>query len=158
LRGLYPSQPLVGVGSLVLRGQEVLMVRRAAPPEAGRWALPGGKVELGEGVLEAAERELEEETGLLCRPLGVVNVDQIISRDEAGAVKYHYILITVLMGDCRGTLRPSSDALEAAFLDARVYAASPEVAESTRRFLRKLLNGEVPLERPIRVETSSPRE
>ena len=60
------------------------------------------------------------------------------------------------MGDCRGTLRPSSDALEAAFLDARVYVASPEVAESTRRFLRKLLNGEIPLERPIRVETSSP--
>ena len=82
MRGLYPSQPVVGVGSLVLRGQEVLMVRRAVPPEAGRWALPGGKVELGEVVLEAAERELEEETGLSCEPLGVVNVDEIITQGQ----------------------------------------------------------------------------
>ncbi|MGC9209946.1 MAG: NUDIX hydrolase [Acidilobus sp.] len=155
---MYPEAPVIGVGALVIRGGAVLLVRRAAPPERGKWAIPGGKVELGEGVCEAARRELKEETGLSCRPLGVVNVDQIITRDASGAVKFHYVLITVLMGDCEGALRPASDALDAAFLDIKAYASSPDTAESTRRFLSKLLRGEVPITAPIRVETSSPPE
>ena len=156
MRGLYPDAPVVGVGALVMRDNVVLLVRRAAPPEAGRWALPGGKVELGEGVLEAAKRELMEETGLDCEPLGVVNVDQIITRDEAGKVKFHYVLVTVMMGRCRGEPRPASDAADVGYFDVRTASESPEVAESTRRFLRKIVMDEVPLRSPIRVETSSP--
>ncbi|MGC9071963.1 MAG: NUDIX hydrolase [Acidilobus sp.] len=156
MRGTYPTMPVVGVGALVLRDNEVLLVKRAAPPDRGKWALPGGKVELGEGVCEAARRELQEETRLLCQPHGVVNVDQIITRDPTGAVKYHYVLITVLMGSCEGEPRPASDASEAAFLDIGAQVSSPETAESTRRFLAKVVKQEVPLTRPIRVETSSP--
>ncbi len=156
MRGVYPVSPIVGVGALVMKDQRVLLVRRAAPPEAGKWALPGGKVELGEGVLEAARRELIEETGLDCEPLGVVNVDQIISKDRDGRIKFHYVLVTVLMGGCKGEPRPASDALEVRFAHVGEGSASLETAESTRRFLRKLLKGEVPLRAPIMVETSSP--
>ena len=139
-----------------MKDSAVLLVRRAAPPEAGRWAIPGGKVELGEGVLEAARRELMEETDLDCEPLGVVNVDQIITRDEVGRVKFHYVLVTVLMDTCKGQPRPASDATDVRYFDVRTASMSAEVAESTRRFLRKILLGEVPIMSPIRVETSSP--
>ncbi len=150
--------PIVGVGALVISDGKVLLVLRSAPPEANKWALPGGKVELGEGICEAARRELSEETGLNCEPVGVVNVDQIIVRDESYRVKYHYVLLTVLMDTCRGEIRPASDALDVAFYDIRASAVSTATAESTRRFLQKILRGQVPLASPIRVETSSPRD
>ncbi len=143
------------MGALIIRSGKALLVRRAAPPDQGKWAIPGGKVELGEGLLRAAERELEEETGLRCKALGVVNVDEIITRDN-GKVKYHYVLITVLMDSCKGSPRPGSDALEVAEMDIVEAATRPDVAESTRRFLAKILEGRVQLSRPIEVLTSSP--
>ena len=157
MRGLYPSQPVVGVGSLVLRGQEVLLVRRAVPPDQGKWAIPGGKVELGERLYDAVKRELEEETGLSCEPLGVVNVDEIITQDEDGRVMFHYVLVTVLMNRCLGAPRAASDALEVRYFPIVEATSRNDVAASTKGFLRKLSLGMVPIERPIAVETSSSR-
>jgi len=75
--------PKVGVGCLVLDEQgKVLLVRRAYPPGAGKWSIPGGHVELGEDLVEAATRELKEETGVEAEPVGVVNVDTLIVYDE----------------------------------------------------------------------------
>ncbi len=155
MRGLYPSQPMVGVGALVIRNGSVLLVRRAAPPDKGLWAIPGGKVELGEGVCSAAARELQEETSLSCKPKGVVNVDEIITF-EGASVKYHYVLITVLMDDCAGSVRPASDALDAAFFNVVEASQRSDVAESTRGFLRKVIEGRAPLSNPIKVFRSSP--
>ena len=154
LRGEYPQLPVVGVGALVLRDGKVLLGRRASPPSAGMWAIPGGKVELGEGVLEAAARELEEETGLACRPLGVVNVDNLIVKDPSGKIRFHYVLITVLMGDCSGEPAPSSDVLEIGFFDVAEASERPDVAPSTRGFLKKLASGLVPISSPIPVLTT----
>ena len=60
----YPEVPIVAVGVVVKRGREVLLVRRLNEPSRGRWSLPGGVVELGETVREAAWREVREECGL----------------------------------------------------------------------------------------------
>ena len=68
----YPQTPLVGIGVVVLRGEEVLLIRRARPPRQGEWSLPGGLQQLGETVFDAAVREVREETAVLVRPLGVV--------------------------------------------------------------------------------------
>jgi len=144
---LYPEAPLVGVGSLVLRGERILLIRRAFSPARGKWSIPGGHVELGESVLEAAVRELREEAGLDGRPLGVVNVDEIIKRDEAG-VRYHYVLVTVRVEADHGEPRPGGDALEAAFYGLR-EALGLDLAPSVRGLIMKILSGELPLERPI---------
>ena len=64
MTGEYPEVPLVAVGAIVVRDDQVLLVRRGQPPSEGLWAIPGGRMELGETLQEAAEREIKEETGL----------------------------------------------------------------------------------------------
>ena len=109
----YPDRPLVGVGVVVWFGGRVLLVRRAKPPRAGQWSLPGGAQRLGETVAEAARREVLEETGLaLERPEVVATVD-LIERDDDGRVRYHYTLIDVTAEATTADARPGSDAAEA---------------------------------------------
>src|SRR5437763_71479 len=61
----YPERPLVGAGAVIVRGDQVVLVRRGRPPLAGEWSIPGGVVKLGETLRQAAEREAREETGLI---------------------------------------------------------------------------------------------
>ena len=139
MRRRYPSHPLVGVGAVVLDGDKVLLVRRAAPPGKGKWGIPGGLVELGETIGEAAVRELYEETGVKGKPVGVIDVEEYIERDQNGRVVYHYVIIDVLvepLGEV--SLEARSDALEARFYGIE-EALGLELTSSTRRFLNKLL-------------------
>jgi ADP-ribose pyrophosphatase YjhB (NUDIX family) len=53
----YPEAPRIGIGIVLLRGDEVLLVKRAKPPGAGQWSLPGGTQELGETAEACARRE-----------------------------------------------------------------------------------------------------
>ena len=89
----YPSQPVVGVGGVVLCGDEVLVVQRGAEPSKGLWSIPGGAVEVGESLAEACAREVAEETGLQVRVGPMVEVIERILRDDRGRVEYHYVLI-----------------------------------------------------------------
>ena len=70
----YPEAPIVAVGVVVKRGRQVLLVQRLNEPSRGRWSLPGGAVELGETVPEAARREVQEECGLQVEPGEVLAV------------------------------------------------------------------------------------
>jgi ADP-ribose pyrophosphatase YjhB (NUDIX family) len=89
----YPTAPRVGIGIILLRGKQVLLIRRARPPASGAWSLPGGAQELGETAEAAARRELREETGLTCGPLTMVGHVDSIHHDEAGRIEYHYTIL-----------------------------------------------------------------
>lgn len=89
----YPTRPFVGVGIVLFKGDEVLLVKRAKPPVSDNWSIPGGAQELGETVREAALRELKEETGVDAELIGLVDVVDGITRDDAGGVKFHYTLV-----------------------------------------------------------------
>ena len=108
----YPSRPVVGVGAVVWRDGRVLLIRRGKPPRAGQWSLPGGAQELGETVLEAARREVREETGLELACVELLTVVDSITRDERGAVRWHYTLVDVVAEAAAGEPRPGSDAAE----------------------------------------------
>ena len=108
----YPDRPWVGVGVLVWKGDRLLLIRRGRAPRLGQWSLPGGAQGVGETVFEAAAREVLEETGLTVRPTGVVTVVDSITRDEAGAVHYHYTLVEVSAEWVAGEAAAMDDALE----------------------------------------------
>ncbi|BAN90770.1 NUDIX hydrolase [Aeropyrum camini] len=153
---LYPSQPVVGVGCLVLRGGRILLVKRRYSPGRGKWSIPGGHVRLGETLEEAAVRELEEETGVKGRPLGVVNVDDAITLDEKG-VRYHYVLVTVLLEDLGGEPRAGDDAEEAGFYTFD-EALRLDLTPSTRGLIEKITGGMICLEKPIKPRRYSPAD
>lgn len=109
----FPEHPLVGVGSIIIEGDRVVLVKRAHPPIQGHWSIPGGVLEVGEMVREAAIREAREETGLIVEPGELLGVFDRILRDPDHRVQYHYVLIDFLCRQVGGELQAASDAAEA---------------------------------------------
>jgi 8-oxo-dGTP diphosphatase len=101
----YPERPFVGVGVVVLRRDEVLLVQRGKAPNKGQWSIPGGKQLLGETVMEAVHRELLEETGVIIEQPALLDVVDVIVPDGIGKILYHYTLVDYqaewLSGECR---------------------------------------------------------
>jgi 8-oxo-dGTP diphosphatase len=112
----HPEQPLVGVGAVIFRGDEVLLVRRGQEPARDSWSLPGGLVELGETLTAAIHRELAEETGLTVALLGIAAVLERIFPDPDGGIAYHYVLVDYLCDYLAGELSPGSDITAARFV------------------------------------------
>ena len=109
----YPDYPRVGVGAIVLHEGRVLLVKRGRAPGLDLWSVPGGLVELGETTVEAACREVAEETGLKVRIAGVVGLLDRVTRDSEGRVRYHWVLVDYLaVPESTETLRAGSDAAE----------------------------------------------
>lgn len=92
---LYPTRPFVGVGAVVFKDRQVLLVRRGRAPRKGLWSLPGGLQEIGETVFAAARREVLEETGLTIEVMELVDVVDSITRDAEDRARYHYTLVDV---------------------------------------------------------------
>lgn len=109
----YPTAPVAAVGGVVLDGDRVLLVRRALPPRQGEWSLPGGRLELGESLADGAAREVREETGLEVAVGPVVEVFDRVHRDEAGGIRFHFVIVDFLCRVTGGTLRAGDDAADA---------------------------------------------
>lgn len=108
----FPEQPFIGVGAIIIEGARVVLVKRAHPPIQGQWSIPGGVLEVGEFVREAAIREAREETGLIVEPGELLGVYDRVLRDAENRVQYHYVLIDFLCRAVGGELLAGSDAAE----------------------------------------------
>lgn len=108
----YPDRPLIGVGSVIVQDNRALLIRRGQPPLLGEWSLPGGVLECGETLREAAVREALEETGLVVEVIDMLGVYERVIRND-GRVRYHYVLIDFLCNPVGGELKAGSDAAEA---------------------------------------------
>ena len=104
----YPTFPVPGVGVVVFRDKEVLLVRRVTDPDKGLWSIPGGGVEVGETQSEAAVREVLEETGFNVRILELVSTADVIVPDKSGNIEFHYLLNHYLGEVLSGSIRPES--------------------------------------------------
>lgn len=85
--------PVCAVGAIVLEKGELLLVRRDTEPAKGLWTLPGGRLEWGESLREAAVREVREETGIDVDLEAVAGIAERIVPDDGGEVVYHYVIV-----------------------------------------------------------------
>lgn len=138
----YPELPQVAVGGIVLQDNQVLLVLRANAPAKNQWAIPGGRVKLGETLQHAVEREIFEETGLSVKAGEVVYVFDTISRDECERVEFHYVIIDLLaqVVDSSQSLIPGDDARDAQWftLDHLMQPGFP-VSHETLTLLKRLM-------------------
>jgi 8-oxo-dGTP diphosphatase len=132
----YPKRPVVGVGAVILDGDKILLEKRKNMPSKGKWSVPGGLVELSEGVEKAVVREVKEETGLEVYEPRLIDVVDYVSWDEKGAVVYHYVIVDYVVTVKAGKAKAASDA------DALKWVPFNEVyeydlTESFRQFFRR---------------------
>lgn len=107
----YLDYPFVGVGAVVWRGEEFLLVRRGKAPRLGEWTIPGGRQEIGETVRETAIREIREETNLEIEIAGLVDVVDAINHDDEGCIRFHATLVDFAARWTGGEARAGSDAM-----------------------------------------------
>jgi ADP-ribose pyrophosphatase YjhB (NUDIX family) len=116
----YPVRPHVGVGVLLVRNEQLLLVKRKYNPDAGYWSIPGGHLELGERTQVAAEREGHEETGFKVKVTKLAGIIDKIMYDENGEIEYHYVLLNYFVdqveGDPDQPPKADDDALDAKFV------------------------------------------
>jgi ADP-ribose pyrophosphatase len=129
--------PQVAVGAVVIKDEKILLIKRNKAPHKDLWAIPGGSVELGETLQEAAEREIHEETGINIKAGRPVYTFDLIERDEAGDVRFHYVIVDLFADYTSGEIHPADDARDARWF-APKNLAHITVSESTRKLLYKL--------------------
>ena len=132
----FPEVPLVGVGAIIIEDSRVLLVKRAHPPLEAQWSIPGGVLEVGELVRDAAIREVREETGLTVEPGELLGVYDRVLRDADKRVQYHYVLIDFLCRRVAGDLAAASDAAEVRWF-TREELPELKLAEDTLEVIRK---------------------
>ncbi len=108
--------PIPAVGCVVWRGDDVLLIKRGKPPREGQWSIPGGRVEWGESLTDAAVREVREETGVEIANLRLCDALEAVFRDAAGAVERHLVLIDYVADWAGGEPRAGDDAADARFV------------------------------------------
>jgi len=130
----YPAHPRVAVGAVIFKDEKILMVLRGKPPAENTWSIPGGCVELGETLQEAAKRETIEETGILILAREPVYTFDVIERDENGHVRFHYVIVDLAADYVSGEPRPGDDAVDVSWIspeDMKNY----NVSAATRKLL-----------------------
>jgi 8-oxo-dGTP diphosphatase len=132
----FPETPLVGIGAIIIENARVVLVKRAHPPLQAEWSIPGGVLEVGELVREAAIREACEETGLTVDPGELLGVYDRVLRDADKRVRYHYVLVDFLCRRVAGDLVAASDATEVRWF-TREELPALKLAEDTIDVIHK---------------------
>lgn len=112
----YPTRPYLAVSAAIFRDGRVLIVRRAQSPAYGLYTLPGGAVELGETLEQAVVREAREETGLEIEPLQLAGYRQLITRDAAGKIERHFVILPFAARWIAGEVSLNEELAEARWL------------------------------------------
>jgi len=131
----YPETPLVGVGAIIIEQDQVVLVKRAHAPLLGEWSIPGGLLEVGETLREAAAREALEETGLQVEVGELLGVYDRVLRDADERTLYHYVLIDFFCQRIAGEPQGAGDAAEARWFTRGEVGQLP-LAEDTAEVIQ----------------------
>ena len=112
MKRIYPKQPIVGVGAIIISKGKILLEKRKNEPGKGKWSVPGGLVELGESTEHAVIREVKEETGLEVDEPELMDVVDNVDCDDRGEIEYHFVIIDYIVKLKSGSARAASDAEE----------------------------------------------
>lgn len=127
----------MAVGAFVFHKNRILLVKRGDPPAIRKWAIPGGSVELGETLQEAAEREILEETGITIHARTPAFTFDVIDRDEMGRIRFHYVIVDLMADYISGELRAGDDALDVCWASSSDIE-SLDVSEKTVQALKRI--------------------
>lgn len=136
---LYPARPILAASIAVIRDGRVLLASRTQPPMAGLFTLPGGLVEPGETLAEAALRELKEEVGVDADVIGFVDHVEIVERERDGRVRRHFVICAHAARWRAGEPSPGPEAGEVRWVDEREVGdlpTTPGLARIVARALR----------------------
>jgi 8-oxo-dGTP diphosphatase len=147
----YPERPVIGVGGVVIADGRALLIRRGHAPLEGQWSIPGGKLEVGETIVEGIERELAEETGIEIRVLDLIEVFERILRDKEDRVQYHFVILDYLCELKGGNARAGGDVVDVAWASegelSRFNLTAAVVRVLTKAF--KMSSGSTPAQSGI---------
>jgi 8-oxo-dGTP diphosphatase len=129
------TAPVVAIGAVVIHDNKVLLVKRGQPPSEGLWAIPGGKVKLGETLQQAAEREIKEETDINVSAGEPVHVFEVIEK-QIDRYQFHYVIVDIVCRYISGELSPHDDALDAGWF-GKNDLNNDRIDKNTQRFLQK---------------------
>lgn len=136
MRREYPSQPIVGIGAIIVQEGKILLAKRGSEPGKGKWSVPGGLVELGEKVEKAVIREVKEETNLDVEVVRLVDAVDNIILDPNGKLHFHFVILDYITKLKGGTLQSSSDVLDTKWV--RIDEAEDyDLTKTFREFLKR---------------------
>jgi len=122
------------VGAVVFKEDRVLLVLRGKPPAEKQWSIPGGCVELGETLQEAAEREIVEEAGIIIQAKNPIYTFDVIERDENGDIRFHYVIVDLAADYVSGELSAGDDAVAVSWVSLEDLNER-NVSDATRKLL-----------------------
>lgn len=107
----YPTQPLIGVGAIIITDSQILLVKRGAEPGKDRWSIPGGLVKVGETLQETVAREVKEESNLDVEVHSLIDAVNNLEKDTKGDLRYHFVILDFFVKLKSGVPTAGSDAL-----------------------------------------------
>lgn len=122
---------------MIVRDSSVLLVRRTQEPGKGLWSVPGGLVELGETVEDAARREAKEETGIEVRIEKLLDVIDSVVYDDQRKIRFHYVLIIFLAHPLTTAAEPHADVSEVRWVHFSDLSSYP-MTKSAKKLLLKI--------------------
>ena len=129
------KRPVLGVGAVVIHQDHVLLVKRGNAPFRGMWCIPGGRVQFGESLQHAAEREILEETGITIKARQPVYTFEIIEAEDTDQA-VHYVVIDLEAEYLSGDINPGDDALDARWF-GKMEIGQEKVQLLTQNFLKR---------------------
>lgn len=136
MKRVYPDHPVIGIGAVIISEGKLLLEKRKNEPGKGKWSIPGGVVELGEGTAQTVVREVKEETGLDVKNCRLIDVADSVRFDKNGSVKYHFVIIDYLVTVKKGVPKAASDAEDLKWVTLG-EVENFDLTESFRLFFQK---------------------
>lgn len=136
LNRLYPEQPLVGIGAIIICNGKILLEKRKGEPGRDKWTVPGGLVELGESAEQTVMREVKEETNLEVDQPELIDVVNSMTTDEDGRIKYHFVIVDYFVKLKGGKLKAADDAAELRWVEFR-EVENYDLTKSFREFFQR---------------------